>query len=146
MERKKIIVVTPEETKYLARLFNVSSVTVWAALKYRKSNLIHKKIRKAAIERGGQQMVLAPEFDTIYITNRADADKGMSRYMVQTFENGATLEGNLAKCYKQVWRHYVFPVYPMCYHTFLSYLRRGLEDYRQPPKDEQPSLFDGITD
>lgn len=94
MERKKIIVVTPEETKYLARLFNVSSVTVWAALKYRKSNLIHKKIRKAAIERGGQQMVLAPEFDTIYITNRADADKGMSRYMVQTFENGATLEGN----------------------------------------------------
>jgi hypothetical protein len=55
-------------------------------------------------------------------------------------------EGNLAKCYKQVWRHYVFPVYPMCYHTFLSYLRRGLEGYRQPPKDEQPSLFDGITD
>lgn len=95
MERKKIIVVTPEETKFLARLFNVSSVTVWAALKYRKSNLIHKKIRKAAIERGGQQMVLAPEFDTIYITNRADADKVMTRYMVQAFENGATLEGNL---------------------------------------------------
>ena len=95
MERKRIIVVTPEETRYLARLFNVSSVTVWAALKYRKSNLIHKKVRKAAIERGGQQMILAPEFETIYITNRADADKGMSRYMVQTFENGATLEGNL---------------------------------------------------
>lgn len=95
MERKRIIVVTPEETRYLARLFNVSSVTVWAALKYRKSNLIHKKVRKAAIERGGQQMILAPEFETIYITNRADADNGMSRYMVQTFENGATLEGNL---------------------------------------------------
>ena len=94
MERKRIIVTTPEEAKYLARLFKVSSVTVWAALKYRKSNLIHKKIRKAAIERGGQQMVLAPEFDTIYITNREDADKGMTRYMVQTFENGATLEGN----------------------------------------------------
>lgn len=94
MERKRIIVTTPEEAKYLARLFKVSSVTVWAALKYRKSNLIHKKIRKAAIERGGQQMVLAPEFDTIYITNREDADKSMTRYMVQFFQNSATIEGN----------------------------------------------------
>lgn len=96
MERKRIIVVTPEEAKYLARLFNVSGVTVWAALKYHKSNLIHKKIRKSAIERGGQQMALVPEFEAIYITNRADADKGMARYMVQPFENGATLEGNLS--------------------------------------------------
>lgn len=95
MERKRIIAVTPEEAKYLARLFDVSSVTVWAALKYRKSNLIHQKIRKAAIERGGQQMILAPEFDTIYITNRHDSDENKTRYMVQTFENGATLEGNL---------------------------------------------------
>lgn len=96
MERKRIIAVTPEEAKYLARLFNVSHVTVWAALKYNKSNLIHKKIRKAAIERGGQQMVLTPEFEAIYITNREDADKGMTRYMVQPFENGATLEGNFS--------------------------------------------------
>lgn len=95
MERKKIIAVPPEERKYLARHFNVSPVTVWAALKYRKSNPIHQKIRKTAIERGGRQMVLTPEFDTIYITNREDADKVMTRYMVQTFENGATLEGNL---------------------------------------------------
>lgn len=95
MERKRIIAVTPEEAKYLARLFDVSHVTVWAALKYNKSNLIHKKIRKAAIERGNPQMVLAPEFDTIYLTNREDADKCVTRYMVQTFENGATLEGNL---------------------------------------------------
>ncbi len=94
MERKRIILVTPEETKYLARLFNVSTVTVWAALKYRKSNLIHQKIRKAAIERGGQQMVLTPEFEAIYITNRQDADKSMTRYMMQPFENGATIEGS----------------------------------------------------
>ena len=38
-------------------------------------------------------MVIAPEFDTIYITNRRDADEKMHRYMVQSFENGATLEG-----------------------------------------------------
>lgn len=96
MERKRIIVVTPEEAKYIARAFNVSHVTVWYALKYRKSNDIHRKIRKFAIERGNPQMVLAPEFDTIYLTNREDADKSMKRYMIQTFENGAILEGNLS--------------------------------------------------
>ncbi|QCP71351.1 hypothetical protein FDZ78_01600 [Duncaniella sp. B8] len=93
MERKRIIVITPEERKYLQKMIGCSGVTVWEAVKYRKSNDIHKRIRKAAIERGGQQMVLTPEFEAIYITNREDADKGMHRYMVQSFENGATLEG-----------------------------------------------------
>ena len=95
MERKRIIAITPRERDYLMKLFGCSDVTVYEAVKYRKNNLLHKKIRKVAIERGNPQMVLAPEFETIYITNRADADKEMSRYMVQTFENGATLEGNL---------------------------------------------------
>ena len=93
MERQRIIVITPEERKYLQKMFGCSGVTVWEAVKYRKSNDIHKRIRKAAIERGNRQVVLAPEFDTIYITNRPDADNKMRRYMVQTFENGATLEG-----------------------------------------------------
>lgn len=96
MERKRIIVITPQERDYLMRLFGCSDVSVYEAVKYRKNNDLHKKIRKAAIERGNQQMVLAPEFDTIYITNRQDADEKMSRYMVQTFENGATLEGCFA--------------------------------------------------
>lgn len=91
-----MIVTTPEEANYLARLFGVSGVTVWAALRFKKSNLIHKKIRKAAMERGGEQVVVAPEFETIFLTNREDADKGMTRYMVQTFSNGATMEGNLS--------------------------------------------------
>lgn len=92
MERKQIIVITPEESKYLQKLFRVSHVTVWQAVKYVKSNLIHRKIRKAAIERGGQQMVLAPEFDTIHLVNRKDADPEQKLYMLQWFENGATLE------------------------------------------------------
>lgn len=93
MERKRIIVITPEERKYLQKMIGCSGVTVWEAVKYRKSNDIHKRIRKAAIERGNPQMVIAPEFDTIYITNRRDADEKMHRDMVQSFENGATLEG-----------------------------------------------------
>lgn len=94
MERKRIIVITPEERRYLQKLFGVSHVTVWNAVKFLKNNDIHKRIRKAAIERGNPPMVLAPEFATIYLTNREDADGAMTRYMVQTFENGAALEGN----------------------------------------------------
>lgn len=94
MERKRIIVITPEESRYIQRAFKVSKVTVWQAVKYVKNNDLHKKIRKFAIERGNPQMVLAPEFDTIYLTNHKDADGKMTEYMVQTFSNGATLEGN----------------------------------------------------
>lgn len=94
MERKRIIVITPEESRYIQRVFKVSNTTVWHAVKYVRNNDIHKKIRKLAIERGNPQMVLAPEFDTIYLTNRKDADGKMAEYMVQPFENGATLEGN----------------------------------------------------
>lgn len=96
MERQRIIVITPEERKYLQKIFGCSGVTVWEAVKYRKSNDIHKRIRKAAIERGNRQVVLVPEFEAIYINNRRDADEKMCRYMMQPFENGATLEGNFA--------------------------------------------------
>lgn len=96
MKRQRIIVITSEENRYLQKLFGVSGVTVWHAVKYLRNSETHRKIRKAAIERGNPQMVLAPEFDTLYLTNRDDADTGCSRYMVQSFENGATLEGNLS--------------------------------------------------
>ena len=94
MERKRIIAITPEESRYIQRVFKVSKVTVWQAVKYVKNNDLHKKIRKFAIDRGNPQMVLTPEFDTIFLTNRKDADGSMTEYMVQVFENGATLEAN----------------------------------------------------
>ena len=31
--------------------------------------------------------------------------------------------GNNAKCYFRVWKVYVRPVYPMCYNTFLKYMK-----------------------
>ena len=53
-------------------------------------------------------------------------------------------EGNRSRCYKEVWRKYVYPIYPMCYHTFLSYINTPLGDLRKPPKDDprQLKLFD----
>lgn len=96
MERKRIIVITPQENKYIQKAMNCSNVSVYDAIRFRKDNDLHKRIRKFAIERGNPIMVLTPEFEAIYITNRQDADKEMNRYMVQPFENGATMEG----CFK----------------------------------------------
>lgn len=30
--------------------------------------------------------------------------------------------GNYSRSYHQVWRLYVYPLYPMCYRTFLKYI------------------------
>lgn len=45
--------------------------------------------------------------------------------------------GNQSKCYKAVWRRYVYPVYPMCYRTFLNYINA-----KPTSKDDYPTLFD----
>ena len=48
--------------------------------------------------------------------------------------------GNLQKCYKEVWRRYVFPIYPMCYRTYLSYINTPLGDLKEPPKEDPRQL------
>lgn len=30
--------------------------------------------------------------------------------------------GRADRCYKEVWRRYVYPIYPCCYRTFLNYI------------------------
>lgn len=50
-------------------------------------------------------------------------------------------EGNAAKCYKAVWRRYVYPVYPMCYRTYLKYINTPLGDLHEPPDNRQLNLF-----
>lgn len=35
--------------------------------------------------------------------------------------------GNNARCYKAVWRCHVYPIYPMCYRTYLNYLNMDRE-------------------
>ena len=93
---RREILITPQERDYLMRVFECSDVTVYNAVKYRKNNELHKKIRRAAIERGNARVVVVPEFETIFLTNRVDADERVTRYMIQAFENGATLEVNLS--------------------------------------------------
>jgi hypothetical protein len=50
-------------------------------------------------------------------------------------------EGNHAHCYKAIWKRYVYPIYPMSYRTFLSYL-----NVPPPPDTMQPSLFDSVLE
>ena len=46
--------------------------------------------------------------------------------------------GRLDRCYKEVWRRYVYPLYPMSYRTYLRYVRTN---YKQEIKEQQLTLF-----
>lgn len=56
-----------------------------------------------------------------YMLRRA---KGVQNLVKQHYE-----KGNHAKCYRQVWRLYSYPVYPMSYNTFLKYVKMDLTDF-----------------
>ena len=52
--------------------------------------------------------------------------------------------GVLKKCYKAVWREHVYPVYPMCYRTFLNYIStppKELNEAEEAERQRQLSLF-----
>lgn len=49
--------------------------------------------------------------------------------------------GRRDRCYKEVWRRYVNPVYPMCYRTFLNYIGTNTELERRRNSERQLSLF-----
>lgn len=48
--------------------------------------------------------------------------------------------GNYAKSYFKVWKQFVYPVYPMCYHTLLKYINTPLGDLRENPLEDKLQL------
>lgn len=50
--------------------------------------------------------------------------------------------GNNAKCYKAVWKKYIYPIYPMCYRTYLNYLNIPTP----PPPPPTPAQLDLFAD
>lgn len=50
--------------------------------------------------------------------------------------------GNQARCYKAVWRRWVYPEFGICYRTYLSLI--GIDPETEQSRDEQPSLFDDM--
>ena len=94
---KRYIDVTTENRDFLKNLFRVTERTICNALSLDQPTTdVRKRIRKAAIERGGEVMVTLREVETIHDANNM---------MIQTFPNGARLEisktdGNARIIYK----------------------------------------------
>ena len=62
---RREIEVTKENREFLRRLFGVSEPTVYTALNLDKPETdVRKRIRKAALERGGEIMVTLREVET----------------------------------------------------------------------------------
>lgn len=81
---KRQIAVSKTDRQFLMKLFKVTERTVFNALALDKpGNDLHKRIRKAAMNRGGVVMVTSPEKETFH-----DADGTMRQYL----SNGAILE------------------------------------------------------
>lgn len=92
---KRQIAVSKEVREKLMKVFGVTERTVFNALAMgREGNLLHKKIRKAALESGGVLMVTIPEVETFH-----DTGVGMRQYL----PNGAVLEFSFADGGCDMW-------------------------------------------
>lgn len=82
---EKHIAVTKETREFLRKLFKTTKVSVWRALYFDNDTPLSKRIRKAALEKGGTLMAVNPLMETMH-----DADG----YMWQYFPNGVMVECN----------------------------------------------------
>ena len=79
----RAIEVTTKTRQELAKVFSCTERMVWKALTWDSDTPLARKIRVAAIEKGGRVMNWVPECETIHCT--ADGT------MHQTFGNGAVI-------------------------------------------------------
>lgn len=79
----RAIEVTTKTRQELAKVFDCTERMVWKALTWDSDTPLARKIRVAAIEKGGRVMNWVPECETIHCT--ADGT------MHQTFGNGAVI-------------------------------------------------------
>lgn len=83
---RKFVAITKEMREKLVKIFRCTERSIWNALNYdaeRGHTEQARKIRKAAYEMGGVEMLVAPEIETMH-----DADG----YMRQYLPNGSMLE------------------------------------------------------
>lgn len=81
---KKWIKVSKEAREVLKKIFKVTDRTVFNALGVVDGNNdLHKRIRKAALEHGGEWVTELPVFETIHLSDGT---------MRQEFANGAVVE------------------------------------------------------
>ena len=81
---KRQIAVSKADRQFLMKLFKVTERAVFNALALDKpGNDLHKRIRKAALNRGGVVMLTLPEMETLHFADGT---------MYQMLPNGAHLE------------------------------------------------------
>lgn len=49
---------------------------------------------------------------------------------------------NHAKCYKQVWKKYIYPRFGICYRSYLNYLHVKDEDIQVEKEDKKQLRLD----
>ena len=49
--------------------------------------------------------------------------------------------GNQSKCYKAVWRNYIYPMFGISYRTYLNHINSTPINIYQQPDSNQLSLF-----
>lgn len=84
--RRKFVAVTKDMREKIKKIFGCTDKSIWNALNYdaeRGNTDQARRIRKAAKEMGGVEMLVSPEMETMH-----DADG----YMRQYLPNGAMLE------------------------------------------------------
>ena len=69
------IEVSKEVRDSLIKTFKTTRKSVWSALSYKENSDMCRRIRKAAIEKGGVRVVLLPQMETFH-----DADGYMRQY------------------------------------------------------------------
>lgn len=93
-KKMEFIVVGDGVKEKLAKTLGVSLWTVCAALNYNRNTDLYRRIRKAAMENGGERWVSVKETEVIY-----DSEGSMH----QLFENGAKLEISKRDGTAKVW-------------------------------------------
>ncbi|MBQ7439814.1 MAG: hypothetical protein IJV28_07585, partial [Paludibacteraceae bacterium] len=89
MKAKRFIDVTAETRKELMKIFKCSTMNVWRALNFESESDECRRIRVAALKKGGHIMTVALECETVH-------DEVGDKCMRQYFDNGAILEANKA--------------------------------------------------
>lgn len=82
MDNKRRIQVSGETLAALTQVFKCTKRMVWMALSWDRDTPLAKRIRRAAIEKGGRVMNWLPECETIHCADGT---------MRQTFPNGAEI-------------------------------------------------------
>lgn len=100
----KQIIVTKEVREFLMEVFGVNRTTVWSALTFKRESKLHEKIRKVALEKGGQ-LVGGHELETTFPVGKMVQTYGgrlRIEHLIDLDQTLVYLDGELKEEYKEL--------------------------------------------